>query len=683
MAEPLFKRKQLIKLGLFLLASGLSFMAVIGNRPEIAILAVCLITGIFWNKAHSPLKEEYGDAVVKEPLSTNRLILSGSLILYAVLTGAGAVYIANSYPVNILSLVCWVVSIILLLAAGIVYDRFNPFSWFQQINKLERVARRNLIIEILVVIVIAGVALLLRATNLEYYPPMVHGDEGIMGLQAMRVLGKGDPLAPFQAGWAGFANLFYYFQSISLAIFGQNLIGLRMTSAVMGTLNVVLLYLIGRKFWGKLAGVAAAWLMTVSHFNIQYSRLGLNNIESVFFMELFLLLFLFPFSEPEMAHHLEKEEPQDKIQPKPNRIISLTLLIGSGIAAGVAQYMYFGSRLIPIVALLIFVFLLLRKKITIFQLSLVALTAFLIFAPLGAYYIQNPEQFFSRMDTVSIFTPGNVTNNYGSGLSLAKNTGDIVLQQLKKNLNFFLQSGDASAFYYQDLPAFDIFTAVLFWLGLGVVASRIKRTPDLAVISWFAMGIVFAGLITNDSPNGPRLLVVTPTVYLIGGIFLQKVWEEVNLFFKRIPNLTISPAWLISPLLSLILIGTLAINLVTYFYTYASAGVNIVAIAIAREIISDAPKDHIYLMGDGFIYTDYEAIRFVAGDGHAADLKKLEDLPPLVNDGKGIIVLGIGSHIDEIKSLEQGYPQGSMSYVNDPLARIIFSRYYIPPINSK
>ncbi|MBV5323432.1 glycosyltransferase family 39 protein, partial [bacterium] len=74
-------------------------------------------------------------------------------------------------------------------------------------------------------------------------------------------LGIGYPIIPFGIGWGLFPNLYYYMLAGSIHIFGRNEIGLRMVSALFGTFCVPLVYLIGRRFWGKLAGFTGAWLI--------------------------------------------------------------------------------------------------------------------------------------------------------------------------------------------------------------------------------------------------------------------------------------------------------------------------------------------------------------------------------------------------------------------------------------
>ena len=202
----------------------------------------------------------------------------------------------------------------------------------------------------------------------------------------------------------------------------------------------------------------------------------------------------------------------------------------------------------------------------------------------------------------------------------------------------------------------------------------------MALILWFFIGITFGGILTNDSPSGPRLLTVTSAVFIIAGIFMQRTWNVLNDFFKKIPNVHLSLALLSAPMLFSILIATLGVNLNYYFVVYPKSGANIGSIAIAKEIILDAPVDHVYLLGDGSVYVGHGTIRFLAGTGTAEDLKQPKDLPALVKDGKGITVLATASHFEEINPIISRYPQGTLSY-GYMIGNLIFMKYRIPPLN--
>jgi hypothetical protein len=359
----------------------------------------------------------------------------------------------------------------------------------------------------------------------------------------------------------------------------------------------------------------------------------------------------------------------------------ITPYIAMGLTCGLAQYIGIYSWLIPVIALPLFIILFIRKRINIIQIGIVGLTAVLVFAPLGFYYFQSRNIFTDRAQTVSIINPDSIRNNYGQNATLSNSLFLIIQNQIKNNLNFFLQSGDTSSFYDQNIPGFDFITALLFWFGLGVVFSRPRRFPEMALIIWFVIGIVLGGVITNNAPSGTRLLIVTSAIFIMGGIFMQRTWDVLNETFKKIPNVNLSLAWLSGPMLFGIMIATLGINMNYFFVVYPKAGLNLESIAIAKEIILDAPVDHIYLLGDGDIYVSHGTIRFLAGVGKATDLKQLKDLPPLIRDGKGITVLASYSHFDEVNSLKSRYPLGVISN-GYYFGKLVFMKYRIPPINS-
>jgi len=672
------KKIQWITLGLFFLACSLGVASVFFNRLVLALIASLIMGYCFWN-----LKDDYpGDHEPpisdEKEITPDRIILTTTLFIYAVLFGIGAVYFSTNPESSAISVTLWLITIALIISAGIVFDRVKPFAWIKRFKNLSPMSRRNFLIEISIVTIITGVALALRVTKLDLFPHVMHGDEGETGMEALRVLGVGDFLPPFGVGWGLLPNLLYYMVAVTIKIFGRNEIGVRMMSALFGAACIPLVYLIGRKFWGKLAGFSAAWLISVSHFSIHYSRIGLNIMESTFFMILFILLSLIPH-----AHDLSNDDQKPGKYGASNLLkdkFNITPYIVIGLTCGFAQYMYLSSRLIPIVAIPLYLILFIRKRINLIQIAILVLTAVLVFAPLGFYYLQRPIDFTGRMETVSIFNPDNIKNNYGQNATLSNSLFLIIQNQFSKNLNFYLRAGDGSSFYDGNIPAFDPITILLFWLGLGVICARPRRLPELTLIIWFVFGIIFGGVLTNDSPSGSRLLMSTPVIFIIGGIFIQRTWNVINNFFKNIPNVHLSLGWLAAPMVFCVLIVTLGINMNYYFIDYPKSMVTILPLTITKEIIADAPADHVYLLGDGDIYVNHGTIRFLAGEGKAMNLKSIGELPALVDDGKGITVLATFSNFDEINSIKLLYPQGEMSnkYID---GNLIFMKYRIPPLN--
>ncbi|PKG31370.1 glycosyltransferase family 39 protein, partial [Methanoregula sp.] len=85
--------------------------------------------------------------------------------------------------------------------------------------------------------------------------------------------------------------LFHWVEHVMLT-FGQSEFVLRFVSAVMGTLTIPLMYLIGKEFRDRNVGIIAAALMTVSGFGIYYSQEAYSYAMVLFVFSLVLLFYL-------------------------------------------------------------------------------------------------------------------------------------------------------------------------------------------------------------------------------------------------------------------------------------------------------------------------------------------------------------------------------------------------------
>lgn len=666
-----------IRIALFFIACALSAYSVFTNKVEIALLSSLTLFFAFVNLNKKTTGNTLKVSFKKYELTSDQLVLSLALFFYAVVSGVVAAFLSPKTSNGTISLILWVLAIGLLFAAGIVFDKIRPFSWKTHVNSLEPKARRNFYFEVTAVTFVTLLSLILRVTYLDRYPTSMHGDEGEIGMEALRFLGIGDPISPMGIGWGPLPNLYFLWEAGFIAVFGRNLIGLRLVSALFGTACIPLVYLIGKKCWGKLAGFTGAWLIAISSINIQYSRLAINNIHTLFFMLLFFLVFLIP----NFDRNLEKNQTSVEVEPghSVNKSYRITPYIAMGVIGALSLYMYIGSRLIPLVAFPVILYQLIRKRINLVQMFVLIISALLVFAPLGLDYLRNPDQFSTRIGAVSIFNPDNIRNNYGADATLTNSIGKIFISQFEKNLGFFLQSGDRGSFYYTNIPAFDRLTAFLFWLGLGVILARPKRLPEMFILIWFFLGIVLGGVITNDSPNGTRLFITTAVVYLASGAFIQQSWDEINRFYRNIPNIHISLEWIVTPIVLAAMAATLITNYNYNFVIYPKAGVNILSIKIAEEINTNATTNHIYLFGIGNLYSNHGTIRFLAGGHEITDIINISDIPPLTDDGKGLVVLATFENFDEFGEIETLYPQGKLSDEYRD-GHLVFKKFEIPPL---
>jgi len=131
--------------------------------------------------------------------------------------------------------------------------------------------------DVILMFAIGLIAFLLRAIHLGDLPPTLSGDEGSAGLMSIKFL-SGETDNPFTIGWFSFPSLYFSIQSLGILLFGQTVLGLRITSAVAGALTVVALYAMVRTLFDRMTAVLAALFLTVLHFHVHFSRIGLNNI---------------------------------------------------------------------------------------------------------------------------------------------------------------------------------------------------------------------------------------------------------------------------------------------------------------------------------------------------------------------------------------------------------------------
>lgn len=127
-------------------------------------------------------------------------------------------------------------------------------------------------------ILTVSLALFLRFYKLENYMTFL-GDEGRDAIVIKNILTTGDlPLIgpPTSIGNMYLGPLYYYMMAIPMAIFWLNPVAAAGMNALIGVLTVVLIYYLGKVWFGRIAALAASFLYTISPVAIIYSRSSWN-----------------------------------------------------------------------------------------------------------------------------------------------------------------------------------------------------------------------------------------------------------------------------------------------------------------------------------------------------------------------------------------------------------------------
>lgn len=186
-------------------------------------------------------------------------------------------------------------------------------------------------------------------------------------------------------------------------------------------------------------------------------------------------------------------------------------------------------------------------------------------------------------------------------------------------------------------------------------------------MTWLGLGLLFGGILTNDAPNAPRLLMVIPVVFLLGGILLQQAGRLLSLYPQKLKVLA----------LGLILVLTGFFNLKIYFHDFVSdlPPRSFDSDSIAREIKTAEPANDVFLLGQPHLSVKYGTIHFLAGD-NAADLAGSADIP--APNGRGLLVIALPDQVDNLEAIEQRFPGGILRTQVNPRNDPIYTVYHVP-----
>jgi 4-amino-4-deoxy-L-arabinose transferase-like glycosyltransferase len=604
---------------------------------------------------------------VRPSFSTRTLVLAAAaatLSLVAVLLA-----IRDTYSVP--ALIVWLVALVCLLLLGPSEDRLTPrhlAHWLRL--PLTRQHRP----ELGTVLAITLVGFGMRIYSLDTIPPLFHGDEGEMGLLARRIM-NGEPMPFFStAPFWGLPYLFNYVQAGWLQIFGPTVFGLRLLSVVLGTLCIPVVYASARVGWGPVAAAAAAWLIAVGHFHVHYSRMGVIFIESALLMAIMMLLFGLAY-ERGRPRPLAPDTSQDVQERRPDTRAIWTLIVLAGLAAGLSQYFYFASRVVPIIAGPCLLLLWYSRRIGVWHVVLFGFTFVVIYAPLASHYLYLPDHFFGRLRDVSIFHLDYVRSTVGPNATLPSALPALIWEQLRKGLSLFVRAADDSGFYSGNIPAFDVVTAGLFWLGLGAVLARSRRYHEAALLLWFGLGLFFGSTLTMGGTSGQRLLIMVTTAYLAGGVFVVRLWQLLSGTFNR------RAEWLAVPIGTTVALWLLATNFSTYFFDFANRAESGESAAMAREMLVEPDRYRVYFLTSPRFDPNHGSVRYIAYGIEATNLAQagLADFRPPPDDGRGLLFLALDHRQADLHQVKARYPGGEERRVNAPNGRLLYISYRVPP----
>lgn len=335
---------------------------------------------------------------------------------------------------------------------------------------------------------------LFRIWDLARVPNGLTWDEGAEGLDAAQVL-QGHPAVFFPAN-SGHEPAMAYAHALTLKLFGWSAFSMRLPNVFFSTLAVAATFLVARRLFGwRVAWLAAFlegavfWQVAINRTATRSSMVIVFGIAAVYWLDRWLR------------------------GQQPWRSAALC-----GLCVGLAQYVYTPARfLVVLVAVACLAALVVRAKRTslVLQGALTAGVAAVVFAPLGWYFLQHPQDFFQRATQVSIFNSA---------------LGPVWLNMLgafKVALLMFAVDGEPG--WDRDIahhPLFDPIVALLFFAGIILAVRRWRKPEYLLALAWLAIMMAPMVLTSPGWPDFGRAIAIAPAVFLFPAISAAAAWRR-------------------------------------------------------------------------------------------------------------------------------------------------------------
>ncbi len=585
----------------------------------------------------------------------------GMLTAFLLVLAADLRYLAAPKESFGLAGLLWLASIGLLLCAAFLGSR----SALDRSNELHFAPWTTREIVILAALIL--VALVTRVWDLTKFPDNIYPDEIMTGTVATQsyMTGTGSSPSVFGTVWSGIdlPALWFWIVSLFLKLGGSTLAMLRLPAALFGAATIVPLYGLIRGTWGKWAAVAGTAIFAFSASNIHYSRLALNNITTQFF---WTVCFFF------LLRALRSRRPLDWAV--------------AGISAGLSEYFYYGTRLLPFILILFICYTLVfhwkRARRYPSEFLLLAGSYLVGFGPLLFHFISKPNLYFGRGASLMIWSPHIPTtlDDFETGWK-------TVWPVVRENLLGISTHSSQDIIYYAPLllPA----EASLLVLGVALLLWHWHH-PAAFLLLISATGVLLIGGTLVAYPNSfpPLINHWTPAfpafyVALAVPIGAWATSMELPLRLRWVLPATLA--------IGLSLLGWSNLNFYFHYYyadpvtlrsrAYRSAQQNYeIQTAQSRLQASLGPGYHVFVIGKGSPPYDPTTTRYLGADQERTILPNPAiELSSITAGSKGLAFLFFPGSEQYRELTRRLYPGGVDGEVTTKQDKHLFYTYVLPP----
>jgi 4-amino-4-deoxy-L-arabinose transferase-like glycosyltransferase len=301
--------------------------------------------------------------------------------------------------------------------------------------------------------------------------------------------------SPTDSDQVGQEGLYHSLLALSSFAFGEGTFGLRILSVFAGLITVAMIYSLGVRIFGYLAGLASATLVAVMMWMILLSRLVL--VETVLPLVVTAVLLMLVRAMP--VYQRTRAETTNTVD-----------FAALGALLGLSLYLHPGSLFILLLAIVFIVYIIIwRSPLSSRRLSYIgfALLMLVIFAiPYLLSSLRLPElaaiaRLFGHYDSII----GSIVDSLGS----------------------ILWRGDKMPIHnLPNRPLVDSVSGVLILLG-AILAVLNWRKPRYMLVLMAAVILAPTAILSDHSPNFLAISIMIPVIALFFGLGLSGVLRQM------------------------------------------------------------------------------------------------------------------------------------------------------------
>ena len=336
----------------------------------------------------------------------------------------------------------------------------------------------------------------------------------------------------------------FYLTAALSHVFGYGFVNLKLTMALIGALNVIPMYFLGKELLDRRLGLLAAFLTAISYWHVIISRIGLRISLAPLWTSITLYFLLRALRTGRRNDHL------------------LT-----GLSLGLGLYGYTAFRMVPLLVVVVYVMKVVLDRGAGFNwrrfagnFLVLVITSALVFLPLLRYMYDEPKTYWFRA----------LTRTTSMETGIEKSATAVFADNVKNALLMFNYIGDdAWPEGVNGRPSLDFVSGGLLVLGVAYTLYLLlgKRRMTAAYLLVAAFVLLLPSTLSiafpAENPSHLRASAVIPVIMLLAALPAHAVSGQVARALRGGPGMA-----LVVVLGGMLLWQALRANFKTYFFDY-------------------------------------------------------------------------------------------------------------------